>query len=258
MNTCYKSICNLFDFSKETTADKKIKLIELANIKGEKRPNNKTTLGIALASYTSKKSKSYDSYFTIKIKKMRPDWFMFSKNQVVIDRKNEFLRMAQKGIERPTNKTKLGKFLICYTCKGSKLYDNKFDKKIRKARPDWFRDTDSLKKKILKLSRNKGKITDEKLLGCLRNYTKESSTSFDAIFNSKIRKKRPDWFLTRSELMNLKKKEIIKIAKNKKNNRKDLGILNQSLRHYTSKKSEGYDGSFDKIIRELRPDWFKK
>ena len=110
VNSNYKALCGLFNFSKETSADKKIKLIELADKKGEKRPSNKTTLGIALASYTSKKGKSYDADFTIKIKKMKPEWFAFSKNQVVVDRKNEFLRIAKKGMERPNKKTKLGKF----------------------------------------------------------------------------------------------------------------------------------------------------
>lgn len=259
INSNYKAICELFDFSKETSADKKRKLFKLAANKKAKRPSNKTTLGIALASYTSKKSKSYDPDFTNKIRKMKPDWFLFSKNQAVVDRKNEFLRMAKKGMERPTNKTKLGKFLICYTCKGSKLYDDKFNKKIRKARPDWFRNTDSIKKKILKLSRNKGKIIDEKLRACLRNYTREESTSFDALFNAKIRKLRPDWFLSKSKLMSLKKDQIIKIAKSRKKiTRKELGSsLNQSLRHYTCKKSAVYDGSFDKTIRKLQPDWFK-
>jgi len=55
------------------------------------------------------------------------------------------------------------------------------------------------------------------------------------------------------------KEEILEFATKKSSARKDIGLkLASRLASYTSKPSSAYDPIFDKKIRKLRPDWFRK
>jgi hypothetical protein len=80
---------------------------------------------------------------------------------------------------------------------------------------------------------------------------------YDAKFHKKMKKLRPDWFLSQSEVADQKKKQLIKMAKNGENRPShDKTRLGQALSNYTRKSSHVYDPVFDKTIRKLRPDWF--
>ena len=91
----------------------------------------------------------------------------------------------------------------------------------------------------------------------LSEYTKPSSVMHDAKFHKKMKKFRPDWFLTQSEVADQKKKQLIEMAKNGKNRPSyDKTRLGQALSNYTRKSSHVYDPVFHKTIRELAPHWF--
>ena len=91
----------------------------------------------------------------------------------------------------------------------------------------------------------------------LSEYTKPSSVMYDAKFHKKMKKLRPDWFLSQTEIASQKKKELIRMAKNGENRPShDKTKLGQALSNYTRKSSYVYDPVFDKTIRKLRPDWF--
>jgi hypothetical protein len=91
----------------------------------------------------------------------------------------------------------------------------------------------------------------------LSEYTKPSSIMYDAKFHKKMKKLKPDWFWSQTEVASQKKKELIRIAKNGEDRPShDKTKLGQALSNYTRKSSPAYDPAFDKTIRKLRPDWF--
>jgi hypothetical protein len=91
----------------------------------------------------------------------------------------------------------------------------------------------------------------------LSEYTKPSSVMYDAKFHKKMKKLRPDWFWSQTEVANQKKKELLRMAKNgEKRPSYEKTKLGQALSNYTRKSSPAYDAVFDKTIRKLRPDWF--
>jgi hypothetical protein len=90
----------------------------------------------------------------------------------------------------------------------------------------------------------------------LSDYTKNSTSRYKE-FNKIIRELRPDWFFSQTEIANQKKQKLIEMAKNGEGRPScDRTKLGQALSNYTRKSSEVYDPIFDKLIRELRPDWF--
>ena len=106
------------------------------------------------------------------------------------------------SIANDPKERQLGKALINYTGK-SKTYDPVFDKEIRGLRPDWFENTTIKKKeKLLKLAKSGGKRPStyandpkERQLGqALSSYTCKTKTTYDPVFDKKIRGLRPDWF----------------------------------------------------------------
>ena len=96
-----------------------------------------------------------------------------------------------------------------------------------------------------------------KLGRALSEYTKISSRCFDVNFYKEISGLRPDWFVSQIQIASQKKQELIRMAKNGENrpsyNKTRIG---QALSNYTRKSSHVYDAEFDKLMRELRPDWF--
>ncbi len=251
----YKSICKLFNFSKESACDinKKI-LLEMAKDKKE-RPKQKTNLGNCLSDFTCKSNYKYDPVFDKQIKKLRPDWFYWPESN-----KKTLLEMATKGENRPSQKTKSGLALSIYTNKSSS-YDPVFDKKIRKLRPDWFvtqsEKANEKKLELIRIAKNGENRPKKKTkLGSLVDYTCKTSGVYDPVFDKQIRELRPDWFVTVSEKANEKKLELIRIAKNGENRPKQKTKEANALCRYTTK-GTSYDESFDKLIRKLRPDWFK-
>jgi chorismate mutase len=111
------------------------------------------------------------------------------------------------------------------------------------------------KKLLLEMAENgKDKPHYKSKLGkALSCYTLKCSRSYDDVFTKKIKKLRPDWFLS---LTSKYKIELIKIAKNKKSKKpRTTCKLGNALRNYLYKDSKTYDHSFYKKIKFLRPDW---
>jgi hypothetical protein len=117
----------------------------------------------------------------------------------------------------------------------------------------------ALKKQQLLEMANNGEARPaqrSKLGSALCSYTAKSSSCYDSLFDKQIRNVRPDWFVSKYQVSERKKKDLIKMANEAKprpNRKHPLGMF---LSHVTSKKSEVYDPIFDKQIRNIRPDWF--
>jgi hypothetical protein len=266
INTNYKSLCELFNFSKENTADvnKRI-LLDMAK-NGEDRPKRKTKTGRLLCSYTTKCEKSYDKDFEKTIKSARPDWFCSNQSN---ENKIKLINMARNNKSRPNQTTRIGRALCCYTNDNSKSCDEAFNNKIRCLRPDWFVSLVDVanKKKIdlIKMAKS-GSLrpnSKTKMGRALCNYTLKSSASYDKIFDSKIKKIIPVWFVSRSELANQNKQILIKMAQEGKPRPKHKTKINQifigrALFNYTNLSQDSYDKSFSKQIKKIRPDWFVK
>jgi len=248
------------DWFSSVASKHKIRLLEMAK-NGESRPLPKTLLSNALCSYRCSGHVSYDYNFSITIGGLRPDWFENSADV----KKRKLLKLAKSGGDRPYWGSSLVIALSSYLQKGKLSYDETFDKEIRKLRPDWFADTaKENKKKLLKMAENKERrpsATKHPLAKALVRYTNKKNKGYDPVFDKKNRKLRPDWFIN---VANQRKEQLLEMAIN--NEPRPLKNRDPMKRHplavflisYTGKTSNAYDPVFDKKIRELRPDWFKK
>jgi hypothetical protein len=91
----------------------------------------------------------------------------------------------------------------------------------------------------------------------LSEFTKPSSRSYKPQFHRTLKDARPDWFVSQTEIANLKKKELLRMARQgEKRPSHDKTKLGQALSNYTRKRSPAYDPEFDMKIRKLRPEWF--
>ena len=91
----------------------------------------------------------------------------------------------------------------------------------------------------------------------LFSYTNKNSKVYDKNFDAIIRELRPDWFYTRTRLSELKKQNILKLAKEQKPKPNRNHVLGIAIKNYTNKSSPAYDCNFEAEIKRLRPDWFK-
>ena len=232
-----------------TAAKNKKLLLEMAR-NGKPRPVQTTQLGSALNSYTKG---CCDLVFDKKIRELAPHWF-----DTTARNKEALLEMARSGEPRPNcKKNPLGKRLVRYIGKSSGSYDPAFDKEIRKLAPHWFVDTAAEKKQLLlEMARNgEPRPTKNPLKSALNNYLCEASGCCDPVFDKKIRKLAPHWFVdTAAE----NKKLLLEMARNgePRPNSKN-GSLGNCLVRYTNNTSS-YDKEFDKKIRKLAPHWFRK
>ncbi|MCK9155110.1 MAG: helicase associated domain-containing protein [Paludibacteraceae bacterium] len=246
----------------DTVAENKRVLIEMAR-KGLPRPSKRTEIGTALSTYTILKSKCYDAEFSDKLKKLRSDWFVF-QSDILKHNKETLLKMAHCGDPMPRQKTKLGSILRRYTLVGSDSYDPIFANEISLANPDWithFEIAKNRKKKLLEMAklgfprpRPNGK---DELGNVFRQYTRENTNCFDEIFYQEIMKIRPEWLLSRKDLMTLRKNEIIKIL----GSGGDVKTLDKSL--YTLFKKltthgKLIDEKFVEKIRSISPSLLPK
>jgi superfamily II DNA or RNA helicase/chorismate mutase len=275
-NACYdpifdKEIRKLrpdwFISQSDKVKEKKIKLLKMAK-EGKNRPNQKNNpLGYVFSDYIKKNKKggsSYDPVFDKEIRKLRPDWFI-TQTEVAKQKKEELLKMAKIGKSKPHYKNHLLVHVFnAYTNKSSSSYDPVFDKEIRKLRPDWFftpaEKANENKKKIIRIAKNgksKPHYKTHNLGSFLYQYTNKSSSSYDPVFDKEIRKLRPDWFITQTEVAKQKKEELLKMAKNGKDKPDGKNeVQRRNISNYTNKNNVCYDPVFDKEIRKLRPDWF--
>jgi len=180
-----------------------------------------------------------------------------------IRNKRELIQIANKGGDRPSRKTKLGRVLSNYTCKLSGSYCPKFDKTIRELAPHWFlsrmKIANQKRQKLIKMAKN-GKDKPHwksKLFQYFKSYITKSSGSYCPKFYRTIKKFAPSWLLSRKQVSNQKKQELIRMANSGENRPKQKTKIGCALSSYTKKSSLAYDPVFDKLIRKLRPDWFE-
>lgn len=180
---------------KDGSNRKKQELLKLAAEKSGK-PSQRTVLGNAFCRYTNPNNGCYDNVFVKKIQKLAPDWLL-TITERVDENKKELLKAAISGSKKPKH---LSNRLSFYTTKNSGCYDRKFDKQIRKLRPDWFMTNKAKagqkKLEILKLasSGSKKPLQSHYLGNVLNKYTNKNSGCYDPKFDKQIRKLRPDWF----------------------------------------------------------------
>jgi len=222
--------------------EKKEILIKKAQNK-EKRPSQSSILGQALINYTFKSSSSYDDLFTKKIKKIAPHWF----TSITELNKIRFIEMAKKRMAKPKSGTSDNNNLNYYLKK-----DDKFRATIKKYNPDWVPLTyDQIKKKyeieIEKLARSGKPLpsVNTKIGRIISKYKRTNKK-----FMKKIRKIRPDWFVTQSDKVNEKKKNILKLIKIKDSIKPDYVYL------FTHKHSHSFDPKLNFIVRKAKPEWF--
>jgi predicted house-cleaning noncanonical NTP pyrophosphatase (MazG superfamily) len=257
----YKSILKHFDFDESisSAAYKKQKLIEMAK-SGNSRPSQKTNLGRFLSDYTCK-TRSYCKKFDKLIRELAPDWFV-SRTQIANKNKQNLIKMAKSGEDRPKARTKIGRQLCEYTNKSSNSYCPIFDKIINRLAPNWFLGKEQIsyqkKQRLIKLAKSGSKRPNKKTKEgqLLINYTCKKSGSYCRNFDKNIRKLRPDWFISRTQIANKKKQDLIKMANRGKDRPIQKTEYGSALTNYTCKFSGCYCPTFDKTIRKLRPDWF--
>lgn len=127
------------DWFSYSIRDNQLQLLVLAKQNKPRPKQREGHLGVALCSYTQKTSKCYNKLFDEEIRKLRPDWFV-TKEMLAEDKKKQLIIMAKTGCKRPSSDTtKIGSALLSYTRKTHGSYDEQFNKKIRKLRPDWFK-----------------------------------------------------------------------------------------------------------------------
>jgi len=149
---------------------------------------------------------------------------MAKKIESAAEKKQQLLKLARSGAEKPGKKERLGMALRRYCHDNG--YDADFDNLIRGLRPEWFTPfahITTTKDELLKLAESGAKrpnsnkfvkyqkqvipiesveaamavedAYEEQYLGrALINYTNKSRKTYDAEFDTKIRALRPDWF----------------------------------------------------------------
>jgi hypothetical protein len=194
VNSNYEMICKHFKFEKATFKNTKSILLAIAEC-GSPRPHYATSLYIMLCSFTNKNNIQYDKDFNDKIRSTRPEWFVPRTRKSEV-KKNKLLSLAKNKKPRPTHKDKLYRELCDYTNKNNTSYDEDFDKKIRKLRPDWFYTrSDIAKINKIKILNLKIKPKRSNKLGiALKNYISKSSQAYDPYFTRQVRILKPNWF----------------------------------------------------------------
>jgi hypothetical protein len=207
----HKSYCPIFDktirklapnwfIGKSQIANqKKQYLLNLAKNKSP-RPSQKTKEGTALCSYTYKNHQSYCPIFDKTIRELAPNWFV-SRKQITNHMKQKLIDMANNGEPKPTNKTKEGRALSNYICKGHGSYCPKFEKTIRKEATNWFNKVQIKKNKLIEMAKKGGPRPSQKTKegSALSSYTCKSG-SYCKKFDRKIRKIAPNWFIVKPRL----------------------------------------------------------
>lgn len=226
----------------DSAIEKKELLIKMAQ-NGEKRPSASSRLGQALINYTSKSTTAYDDLFDKKIKKIAPFWF----TTITELNKIRFIKMAKKRMAKPKAGTSDNNNLCYYLKK-----DQKFRAIIKKYCPEWIPlPFDQIRKKheieIEKLARSGKPIPPitTKIGGLISRYKRINKK-----FMEKIKKIRPDWFITQTDRVNEKKKKILELIKVKNTTRPEFLYL------FTNKHSHSFDPNLNRIVRKARPEWF--
>jgi superfamily II DNA or RNA helicase len=236
-------------FTSSADRNKKI-LLEMAR-RSASRPLSNTKIGNVLLKYTGSKFKLSGTGFDQEIRRLAPQWFI----DTVDENKNILLEMARRGNARPKERTELGSKLQRYSSPNSRSYDDAFDEEVRHLAPHWFINSADQNKKILLEMARRGEpkpLGRKNKASALNDYTSETR-SFDTVFNRKIRRIAPHWFINSADQ---NKKILLEMAR--RGEPKPLGRKNKTasaLRDYTSE-TRSFDTVFNRKIRRITPHWF--
>jgi hypothetical protein len=233
---------------------KKQQLMEMASVRAPK-PHRLTPLGVALSNYTCKSYRAYEPVFDKNIRRLAPQWFV-SPSATSDRTKRRLLAMGAKGKAKPLSRSQLGRAFYGYIRKSGNSYDPVFDSEIRRVAPYWFESPAKVKRRLLLEMAGQGrpKPDRETPLGqALKNHTRKSD------FAKEIKKLAPQWFVSKSDIVDDNKRKLTEMAANKMPRPKQKTTkLGKVLCHYTQKTSTSYDPVFTNNIKKLAPHWFKK
>lgn len=175
--------------------------------------------------------------------------------------KQKLIEMGKRGEARPQpNKHPLGIVLKNYIRKGYSGYDPIFDKKIRKVATHWFIDrAETNKEKLLEMATRgepKPKSLKHPLGDNFNSYIRKGSGAYDPVFDKKIRKIAPHWFVKQAEINKQKLLEMARKGEPKPIQTKHP--LGDNFKSYIGRHSSAYDPVFTQKISKLAPHWFKK
>ena len=172
-------------------ATKKALLLALEPGTARPRHDENYSMANALKAYTCPTGPSYDPVFAAVIREKHPDWF-YPRNmaEILAD-----LLALPTGAPQPKRPDPVGRIFRECTRRTGPLYDAKFDARIRKQQPDWFKTpADHKKEEMLALPVGTRRPTTRPLGTALTRYTCPKNPSYDADFDVAIRKKHPRWF----------------------------------------------------------------
>jgi hypothetical protein len=162
---------------KDPVAVKKRKLLSIAR-RGGKRPSfdsedpKERALAHALCLYRNPNYVGYDPEFEREIARLAPDWAKKPPVRKPAFYKRTLLTLAKSGASKSSNKSndlaerQLASRLMAYTSSKSRDYDEKFDIRIRKLAPRWFRGYTTVQQKVEILRRVRdGLPRDRKSVG---------------------------------------------------------------------------------------------
>lgn len=242
-------------FNKRKADENKKIIIEIAK-NNEDLPDN---LKNVFSSYISEKNQCYDVEFEKEIKKINPKWLLNYKKY----KKEKLLELIRNDNFKKPNGS-LYSLLHSLIDKNNKFYDCNFEKEAKKLKPLWFtnKSKEILQKKeqLLEMAKKgeprpqQGKHT----LGyCLTGYTnRKNKGTYDEEFDKKIKELAPFWFNETKHIKN--KEQLLEIAKNNGKRPYRESLLGDKLGEYVNKNHKNYDIEFEKEIKKLRPDWFRK
>ena len=93
------------------------------------------------------------------------------------------------------------------------------------------------------------------------NEITKKSVGYDAEFEIEIKALRPDWFVSRFDMADKKKEQLLEMARNRESRpligKHPLGTAFWEYTHKHGGKKASYDAEFEKKVKALRPDWLK-
>jgi hypothetical protein len=183
----------------DTATENKKKLLGLRDRPSKHSKDlEEARLGQVLVNYTNESSNNYDLVFDKLIRKTKQDWFI----DTVSENKKKLLELTKKpSINSKYPKERgLARALGSYIHKSQECYDSKFDKLIRKTKPEWFIGTAAEnKKRLLEMSGRPSQSSEDseerRIAFRLSSYTNpRKGGSYDPEFDKLIRKTKPHWF----------------------------------------------------------------
>lgn len=225
-------------------------LIKMAE-SNQPKPKYASKMGRILAELTrtDRRNKQNLKFYNL-LRKKRPDWFIDqsdNKNKL----QTKILKFASSGLTKKQIKEKVGRKFDDY------LKDEKFRKKLKKIRPDFFifrKDLANEKKKKVLDFAIKNIRPDKKLLNAMYQWFNN-----DISFTKKFNKISPKWYKSKKQRDSDRekiKKKILLLAKSGKS--RPRGAMGTTFSNMTSSSSKSYDFEFRRLIKKIRPDWFRK